>query len=87
MKTAIVIIEDVRQITLTPETNTEKEILKLLREPGYEVKVKDGTLLHGNYVGAEFAECKGGYLRAFQDQNSVMIVLKPEKKKEEVKSE
>lgn len=91
MKTAIIISGDIKQIMLTPENKPEEKVLELF-ELGDDISVlcKQGTLYDSipqGLIGFTIDPCMGGYLRAFEDRNSLMLVLKPkEPKVTEVKS-
>lgn len=82
MKTAIIIADGVKQIMFTPENDSEKEALKLLSAGNQNISVdfKTGHFYdrmppsaHGYMVRA----CAGGYLRAYDSEESLMIVLTP----------
>jgi hypothetical protein len=77
MKIALYIEDGLEQIVLTPETDTEKNILKKLDDGSREISIKHGS----------FYECQGGWKRhkeAFesiygggrQNDESTMIVLR-----------
>ena len=87
MKTAIVFADGLKQIILTPENDDERMALKYITpSDNIQMAIKDGSFghEHGTPYTAKIAECQGGYLRVFQDSQSIMLVLSP--KKEEVKS-
>lgn len=72
MKIALYIEDGISQIILTPSTEHERGLLKLLRDESYELGIKVG----------QFVETKGGYIRnAYpgyygQDHDSTMLVLR-----------
>ena len=86
MKCAVIIASDLRQVMLTPETEEEKYALSIITtNDDITVDIKSGTFYsyesppsaHGYTV----QECKGDYLRAYSDTNSIMLVLRPKKGK------
>ena len=87
VKIALYIEDGLEQIVLTPQSDTEKAILKKLRDDDRVFEIKGGS----------FYECRGGYVRhrmAFYsqisgqnvDDDSTIIVLrpKPAENKEEI---
>jgi hypothetical protein len=77
MKIALYIEDGLEQIVLTPETETEKGIVKKLHDGSRDLSIKQGT----------FYECQGGWMRqgyakqfsAYGDPEeyqSTMIVLR-----------
>lgn len=86
MKCAMVIASGVKQIMLTAEDEEEQAALELLSKENQEISVemKEGSFFHHASVpqsarGYLIAECKGGYLRAYEDPKSLMLVLRPKK--------
>lgn len=80
MKTAILLADGVKQIMFTPETENEKQALKLITtEDDIHTVIKRGTFAseHAEVFGADVYECQGGYYRAHESQESVMFVLTP----------
>lgn len=78
MKIALYIEDGLEQIVLTPQSDTERAILKKLRDDDRVFEIKGGS----------FYECRGGYMRHRQayysqiesrdkDDDSTMIVLRP----------
>ena len=68
MKVGLFIEEGRRQIVLTPESDTEKDICKLFKDRSSDLKVYEGG----------FYQCQGGWTRMRQDSNendSYIIVL------------
>ena len=83
MKTAIIITGGVKQITLTPETPYEKQALSYINSnDDISIAVKCGSFVDATTLGLEVSRCQGDYLRAFTNQESVMLVLKPKENKE-----
>lgn len=92
MKTALIITEDIKQIVLTPQTEAEKKALKLFTPDDHiEVAIKSGTLFGYDrktpMIGMDVNECQGGYLRFFENEESIMLVLTPKKSAEEANKE
>jgi hypothetical protein len=84
MKIAVVIAEDIKQVVFTPETEQEKVILKLFNtNQDISLEFKSGTFYedfkHTNQ-NYNIALCSGGYVRAYEDSDSLMLVLKPKNK-------
>lgn len=81
MKTAILITEGVKQIMFTPQNDSEKEALRYIHpDDNVHTVIKKGTFSDFDVFGAEVYECKGGYYRASEQEDSVMFVLTPKKK-------
>ena len=82
MITSIVIVEGAKQIMLTPETEHEKQALRLFI-PGDTVKVvakRGGFADESTHARLYIDECKGGYLRAFNSEESIMFLIRDKKK-------
>lgn len=81
MKTAILLADGVKQIMFTPETDNEREALKLITvNDDIRTVIKRGSFYSGDegiVFGAKIYECQGGYMRAESDKESVMFVLTP----------
>jgi hypothetical protein len=79
MKTAILITDGVKQIMFTPENDAERQALKFISpDDNIHTVIKTGTFSNVNGVfGAKIYECQGGYMRAEENQESVMFVLTP----------
>lgn len=71
-----------KQIMFTPETENEREALKLITaDDDIHTIVEKGSFYDGEKVfGVNIYTCQGGYMRAKQDEDSVMLVLTPKKK-------
>lgn len=84
MKTAIILADGVKQIMFTPETENEREALKMITaDDDIHTVIKRGTFYDRDegVFGVDVAMCDGGYLRAYDtDKESVMFVLTPKKK-------
>lgn len=83
MKTAILLSNGVKQIMFTPETDNEKEALKLITpDDDIHTVIKEGNFYNGNgkeIFGVNIYMCQGGFLRAEDEKNSVMFILTPKK--------
>ena len=79
MKSALVVMGEVRQIMLVAENETEKMILKQFRvDDTIEVSLKTGSFTDNpDPYGYRVGMCQGGYLRAYQDNDATMLVLRP----------
>lgn len=72
MKIALYIEDGLEQIVLTPESETEKAILRKMHDGSRELSIKQG----------EFYACQGGWTRHAQTENSTMVILRPKPKSE-----
>jgi hypothetical protein len=81
MKTAIIISEGLKQIMFTPENDNEKQALKMISpEDDISIEIHQGRFSDkSDVMGYQVSECRGGYLRAWQDNDSVMLMLRPKK--------
>lgn len=83
MKVSLIISEDVRQIMFTPESEQEKIALKMIsKDDKIELAVKEGSFYGMSSAGYRLGMCNGGYLRAWEDEDSIMLVITPKKDKE-----
>lgn len=86
MKTAIIIADGIKQIMLTPENDSERQALKMITpQDNITLETKTGTLYDRSPESAKgyvVRKCKGGYLRAYEDEDSLMLVLRPKETKE-----
>jgi len=83
MKTAIIFADGLKQIMLTPENDDEKMALALITpNDDIELAVHTGSFgeRHMRPFTASINKCRGGYLRVFETQESIMLVLKPKDK-------
>jgi len=86
MKVAIIFSEGVKQINFTPENDDEKQALRLITpNDNIELAVKSGSFGEERHkpFTIDVNMCKGGFLRAFDSAESIMLVLTPKKTKEE----
>jgi hypothetical protein len=85
MKCAVVLADGVKQVMLTPETANEKMALSMIGvEDDIHVERKEGKFFdEATSKGYNVALCQGGYLRAYEDSDSLMLVLKEKPKKPE----
>ena len=84
MKTAIILSDGLKQIMLTPENDNEKQALKMISpEDDISIEVKQGSFADKESVrGYDVHQCQGGWLRVWEDNNSVMLILRPKKEKQ-----
>lgn len=84
MKTAIIIANGIKQIMFTPENDTEKQALAMITlDDNITVESKRGTFYNNapkSAAGYTVEKCQGGYLRAFDSEESLMFVLTPKNK-------
>lgn len=82
MKTSIILSDGLKQIMLTPENDNEKQALKMIApEDDISIEVKQGQFSDKpSVLGYDIHECQGGWLRAWEDKDSVMLMLRPKKK-------
>lgn len=84
MKTAIIIADGIKQIMFTPENESEKQALKMITpQDDISVEVKEGTLYDNSPKcarGYVVQKSKGDYLRAYEDEESLMLILIPKPK-------
>jgi hypothetical protein len=87
MKVAIIFSEGIKQINFTPENDDEKQALKLITpNDDIDLAVKNGQFYgygNGNNFGIEVKTTQGGYLRVFENTESIMLVLSPKKQRTE----
>lgn len=80
MRISLVIVEGSKQIMLTPETEHEKQCLKIINpDDKLEVVSRWGTFTDDLHSKLQVNECRGGYLRAFRDDSSLMFLIKDKK--------
>lgn len=82
MKISIVIAEGEKQIMISPETDHERQALKFITptddiEIASEWGTYDSEPRHFSYNSSK---CQGGYIRRFAEKDSLMFILKPNKK-------
>lgn len=85
MKVAIVIADGIRQVMFTSENPMEQQALDMLGKPDQSISIdiKQGGFYQGmpsSAHGFSVAETQGGYLRAYADsKTSLMLVLRDKK--------
>lgn len=81
MKISAVIADGYKQIMMTPESEHEKEMLKWIDpEDEIEIAQKKGTYDEKpQHFGMQSQTCRGGYLRRFAEEDSIMFVIKTKK--------
>ena len=65
MKSLLITREDRKQIVFTPETEFEKQVIKMFGEGYKTAKI---------YLGS-FSDAQGGWIREFQYKNSLIVVF------------
>ena len=84
MKTAIILANGIKQIMFTPENDSEKQALKMITpDDDITLDIKKGTIYDDapeSARGYVVEKCKGGYVRAFECEDCLMLVLTPKKK-------
>lgn len=79
MKFDLIITDGVTQLNMTPESDHEKTILGLFNEKvDLSVVVKRGSFYDERKqqpFSVDISRCAGGYLRAFDSTDSVMLVI------------
>jgi hypothetical protein len=86
MKTAIIFADGIKQIIFTPENDDEKQALKLFTpNDDIELAICTGSFgeQHFRPFTASINKCQGGFLRVYQDAQSIMFVLTPKTKKDD----
>lgn len=92
MKTAIIFSDNTKQIILTPESESEKTAIGMITEnDNIEIALKNGSIYScGNQeeiFTASLKQSRGGYLRVYNDDNSIILVLTPKTKQNKAYSE
>ncbi len=84
MKISLIITEGYKQVMFTPETEHEKQALKMISPKDTLVGVaKWGTFDDKlNPFGEQISMCQGGYLRRFADKESLMFVIQDQQESE-----
>lgn len=82
MKLSVIIADGVKQVMMTPETDHEREAIKWISiDEDIEVATQWGTYDEKpSYYSHNSQMCRGGYLRRFAQEDSLMFVLTPKKK-------
>jgi hypothetical protein len=83
MRISVLLTDGAKQVMLTPETDHEKQALKMIAPTDkIEAVSKWGRYDHEpQHAGIHVAECQGEYFREFSDGESLMFIIRPEKKK------
>ena len=81
MKISIVIVEGAKQIMLTPETEHEKQCLRIINpNDKLEVVSRWGSFTDNySHANLQVSGCKGEYLRAFSESDSLMFLIRDSK--------
>jgi hypothetical protein len=85
MKISVLLLDEAKQIMLTPENEHEKSALKLIApDDKIEAVTKWGTMFDPNdkMAGYKIDLCQGGYYRGYPDNDSLIFLIT---KKEKVK--
>jgi hypothetical protein len=82
MQISVLLLENAKQIMLTPENDHEKSALKLIA-PGdkIEAAVKWGTMFdrEEKTFGYNVSKCRGGYYRGYENSDSLMFIVTSKK--------
>ncbi len=87
MKTTIILSEEGRQINFKPENEQEKLVLQMFTpNSNIKVLVKEGGFGERGFkpFSIDVQKCKGGHLRCFDDENSIMLCVTESPVKEEI---
>lgn len=80
MKCAVIIANDIKQIMLSPENDSERMALRLITaDDGISIDVKEGTMFDQvppSALGYVVTESRGNYLRAYEQADAIMLVLR-----------
>ncbi len=83
MKTAIIFADGIKQIIFTPENDDEKKALKLFSpNDDIELAIHTGSFGEQRFrpFTANIQKCQGGFLRVFDNSESIIFVLTPKTK-------
>ena len=85
MKCSVVLSDGVKRVMLTPESENEKMALSMIGvDDDITVERKEGNFFDSNRPqGYSVSMCQGGYLRAFESTESLMLVLRDKKPEQE----
>lgn len=78
MKISVLMVENAKQIMLTPENDHERSALKMIApEDKIEAVTKWGTFGDDTkrHAGYSIEECKAGYYRPFENRESLMFLI------------
>ena len=83
MKCAVLISGDEKNIFLTPENDTEAEALKYITpQDDIQMEIYWGTFTDKEDVWRrQVSQCRGGWLRTFSHDKSLVLTLRPKVKK------
>ena len=82
MKIAVLLLENAKQIMLTPENDHEKAALKMIApEDKIEAVSKWGMFTDNETYGLDVSECRGGYYRGYPSNESLMFIVTPKETK------
>lgn len=81
MKCAIVLCDDIKQVMFKPENDNERKALNFLKageEEHIVLEYKKGSFFDDKPLvsGYHVAECQAGFLRAFAEDDCLMLVIK-----------
>lgn len=77
---SLVISGDIKQIMLSPDNDDEGRILKSIQvDDTISVVTKQGSFVEKSNLGYSIDQCRGGYLRAYEKDDCLMIVIQPKK--------
>jgi hypothetical protein len=82
MKTAVIFSDEIKQVIFTPENDNEKFALSLITpKDDIELLITEGSFAseYQKPFTASISQCRGGYLRIYNDTESKILVLKPKK--------
>lgn len=90
MKTSIIFSDNTKQIVLTPETESEKTAMSMFTESdNIDIALREGDIYscqtNRPFTG-QFSECRRKYLRFFDDDKSIILVLTPKKEQKSIYS-
>jgi len=88
MKISVLLLDNAKQIMLTPENDHERSALKLIApDDNIEAVTKWGTFYdhEDGTFGLEVGMCRGGYYRGYADSDSLMFLVTPNTKKPDKK--
>ena len=78
MKISVLLLENAKQIMLTPENDHEKSALKMIApDDKIEAVSKWGTFTdrERQTFGYDIEQCRGGYYRGYPSDESLMFVI------------
>ena len=78
MKISLIIVEGAKQIMMTPETDHEKDALKMIgKDDTLQVVKKHWGNFGNDWDKAQYqiSKCEGGWYRPFEAKGSLMFVI------------